>query len=85
MSKFIEELKELYPEKVIVLMGMKHYDESLSNYVKENDLNIHSFNPHDFKLYITELNKQMFELQLEEAYKSIDNNSNRGIFHGFFR
>ncbi len=52
-SDFINDLKELYPEKYFILLGFEFNINLLYNYLETKSKNIHDFNPYMFKTYIS--------------------------------
>ena len=51
-SDFIELLEIEYPEKALALLGMDFHGWVLGNYLNNNVLNEHSFEPKKFKVFL---------------------------------
>lgn len=70
LKNFIKKLKEIYPEKLVYLMGIEYQNSELALYIKDKKLTTHTFKPDVFKKFLDERNN---------IFSSKNNNANLRI------
>ena len=55
LEDFLIELNDVYPEKVVSLLGLNYTDIMLISFLMESSLDIHTFYPNEFKKYLESL------------------------------
>lgn len=61
-TEFINLLEKEYPEKALAILGLDFPGHVLGNYLKENLLNEHTFNPTKFKKHLDDLSMPDFSM-----------------------